>query len=281
VQSKETLSQQGTGLGLTISRQYVDLMGGRLEVNSEVGAGSTFSFEIPVLPGVASQVSIHLEKVTGIVPGQLADDGRPFRLLIVEDAEANRRLLVELLSPLGFDVREAINGETAIEVWKAWQPHLIFMDLRMQPMNGLDATRYIKATPQGQKTAIVMITASAFEEDHDAALAQGCDDFIRKPVRENQIFAALHKHLGVQFVYEPARSGASKVEFPVPSRDQISLLPESWKERMRQAVLEADVTYMQDLIQEIAGSFPDISKALSEMLFHFDYDGIRSLIDAS
>ncbi len=280
-QSKETLSQQGTGLGLTISRQYVDLMGGRLVVESEVGAGSTFSFEIPVMSGAAAEVSTALEKVVEIIPGQLADDGRPFRLLVAEDAEANRRLLAGLLRPYGFEVREAVNGDEAISIWETWQPHLIFMDLRMPLVDGLEATRYIKATPRGQKTIVVMISASAFEEDQDIALARGCDDFIRKPVRESQIFAALRKHLGVQFVYEPAHPGASKLEFPAEAREQISLLPETWKEKMRQAVLEADVIYIQDLIGEIAGRFPVISETLSEMLYHFDYDGIRSLLDAA
>jgi CheY-like chemotaxis protein len=280
MQSKETLSQQGTGLGLTISRQYVDLMGGRLSVESEAGAGSTFSFEIPVLPELAFQTSTSLEKVAGIAPGQLAKDGRPFRLLIAEDVEANRRFLSELLRPLGFDVREAVNGVEAVDVWQTWQPHLIFMDLRMPLVDGLEATRTIKATPQGQNTAIVMITASAFEADHAAALAQGCDDFIRKPVREDQIFAALRKQLGVQFVYEPVIPGATKVGYPAQSLEQISLLPETWKERMRQAVLEADVMSMQDLIQEIAGPFPVVGEALSEKLYHFDYDGIRSLLDS-
>jgi signal transduction histidine kinase/DNA-binding NarL/FixJ family response regulator len=280
IQSRETQSQQGTGLGLTISQQYVGLWGGRLDVRSEVGAGSTFSFEIPVALGVAEDVSHFREKVVGVVPGQRADDGGPFRLLIVEDAEANQHLLAELLHPLGFDVRQAANGEDAVAIWEAWQPHLVFMDLRMPGMNGLEATRHIKATPRGKKTVVVMLTASAFDEDRDAALAQGCDDFIRKPVHEQQIFEALHKYLGVQFVYKPVLPSMSQAEQFVPAGiEPIPSLSDDWKARMRQALLEADIMEIQDLIEEIHHAFPDFCAVLSEMAYRFDYDGIRALID--
>ncbi len=280
IQSKDALLHQGTGLGLTISRQYVDLMGGKLEVESAPEAGSTFRFDIPVVSGVVSQVPTAIENMLGIVPGQLAADGKPFRLLIADDAEASRRLLVELLRPVGFDMREATNGEEALAIWDSWQPHLIFMDLRMSRMDGLDATRVIKSTPRGQNTVIVMITASAFEDDHAVALAQGCDDFIRKPVRETEIFSVLHRYLGVEYVSEHLNSwqAAEGVSSP-QAGDQIALLSDPWKEKMRQAVLEADVAYIQDLIQQISVEFPDAARVLSDLLYRFDYDGIRDLLD--
>jgi CheY-like chemotaxis protein len=216
-----------------------------------------------------------------LVPGQSAGDGSPFRLLIAEDVYANRRFLVKLLTSLGFEVREAANGEETVAVWEEWHPHLIFMDMRMPVLNGLDVTRRIKATPQGKKTIIIMLTASAFEEDRNTALSQGCDDFIHKPVRESQIFESLRKHLGVQFVYEPVPSNASKLkQFISMKPGQTPILPKEWKERMHAAVIEADVSKMQDLIQEIETSFPDFSKALAEMVYHFDYDGIHTLVDS-
>jgi hypothetical protein len=100
-------------------------------------------------------------------------------------------------------------------------------------------------------------------------------------VRGNQIFESLQKHLGVQFVYETIPSDASKLrQFTPVNPLQTSNLPNEWKERMRKALVEADVTKMQGLIQEIETSFPDFSKALTEMVYHFDYDGIRALIDS-
>jgi signal transduction histidine kinase/CheY-like chemotaxis protein len=282
MQSKSgNTSQDGTGLGLAISRQQVELLGSGLEIKSEPGVGSTFSFEISVAPGIENDVLISSNRVIGVVPGQLASDGRPFRLLIAEDENVNRRFLFKLLHSFGFEVREAINGEEAITVWEEWQPHLIFMDMRMPVLNGLDATRRIKAMPQGEKTVIVMLTASAFEQDRNVALSQGCDDFLHKPVRENQIFESLQKHLGVQFVYEPVPSNTSRLkQFTSVNPGQMPNLPNEWKERMHTALIEADVAKMQDLIQEIETSFPDLSKVLAGMVYHFDYDGIHTLIDS-
>ena len=271
--------QDGTGLGLTISRQQVELLGGRLTIESKAGAGSTFSFVIPVTIGAVTQVAASLDRVVGLAPGETAEDGAPFRILIAEDAEPNRRFLVEVLRPCGFEVREALNGEEAVAVWEAWRPHLIFMDLRMPGLNGLEATRRIKATPLGRQTSIIMLTASAFEEDRNAALQQGCDDFIHKPVRESQIFEVLQQQLGVQFVYAPVAPTTSRLERVVPG-GQIPPLSDAWKEGMRQAVREADVVRMQDLIRDIEADYPAFSAGLTEMVYHFDYAGIRALIDA-
>ncbi len=272
------LSQQGSGLGLAIGRQHVELLGGQLKVRSAAGVGSSFSFEIPLLAGTVNEVLPLPEKVTGMAPGQLAEDGGPFRLLIAEDEAVNRRFLVKLLRPFGFDVREAPDGAEALTIWAAWQPHLIFIDLRMPVLDGLEATRRIKATPQGQKTVVIIVTANVFDEDRDAVLAQGCDDFIRKPIRESQIFQALQKHLGIRFIYQPAASHPPKSEQLNPQL--ASALPEDWKESMHQAVLEADVIKMRDLIQEIEVPYPDSSQALTQMVYDFDYAGICALIDA-
>jgi CheY-like chemotaxis protein len=139
---------------------------------------------------------------------------------VVDDNAANRALLVQLFAPLGFAVREAVNGEEAIAIWQAWAPHLIWMDMRMPMMDGYEATRRIKATVQGQATVIVALTASALEEDRRLILSEGCDDYVRKPFREEALFEALQRHLGVAFVYED-EAGATAVlppNSPQPSR---------------------------------------------------------------
>ncbi|MEO1134157.1 MAG: ATP-binding protein, partial [Cyanobacteria bacterium J06639_1] len=154
-------SQQGTGLGLPISDRFVQLMGGALSVSSTLGQGSTFGFSIPVRRAAAEQVAnVPLpssRQVVGLAPGQPR-----YRILVVEDRFENRKLLVGLLQPLGFEVREAENGRAAIAQWEQWQPHLIWMDLRMPEMDGYEATQSIRSRDRGQSTAIIAITASAF-----------------------------------------------------------------------------------------------------------------------
>jgi PAS domain S-box-containing protein len=210
--------QEGTGLGLTISRQFVRLMGGDITASSKLGQGSLFQFDVQV--GLAAAAEFEEtrpgRRVVGLAPDQRAADDRPFRLLVVEDKETNRRLLVKLLESLGFDVQEAVNGQQALEMWEHWQPHLIWMDMRMPVMNGHEATQRIKTTPRGQAAIIIALTATAFEEDREQILLEGCDDFVRKPFRKDDIYDMLVKHLGVRFLYEeepapppPAEPGAS------------------------------------------------------------------------
>jgi signal transduction histidine kinase/DNA-binding response OmpR family regulator len=274
--------QQGTGLGLAISKQQVELLGGRMEVRSELGVGSMFSFDIPVKAGNGDDVSLANTKVVSISSGQQAPDGGPFRLLIVEDVEVNRRFLMHMLRILGFEAREAVNGQQAMEVWEEWRPHLIFLDLRMPVMDGFEVTRRIKSTPRGKETVIVVLTANAFDEDRTAVMSMGGDDFIRKPVREYQIVLALQTHLGVKFDVEEIAPKPSEADVMALSDQGTSdTLSEEWKQSMRQAVMEADVIAMQNLIHEIEIEMPILSQKLAQLVYNFDYDGIGSLIDMS
>ena len=200
------LSGQGTGLGLPISREYVRMMGGDITVESKPGKGSCFRFTIQaetLSPDEIKSIEANSSHrhVVGLEPGSQAPDGGAFRILIVEDMEASRKLLNNLLQPLGFEVRTAANGQEGLEVWESWQPHLIFMDMRMPVIDGSTATREIKsriAQNAADKYRIVALTASAFEEDREDLLRAGCDDFVHKPFRETTIFEVLARHLDVR-----------------------------------------------------------------------------------
>lgn len=192
-------SQEGTGLGLPISRRFVRLMGGDIQVESCLGIGSTFKFMIPLqlAEPLAVQTLEPRKRVIGLEPGQPT-----YRILVVEDKWANRQLLVRLLTPLGFEVREAKNGVEAVACCQTWQPHLIWMDMRMPEMDGYEATRRIKASEYSWSPKILALTANAFEEERLVALAIGCDDFIRKPCQEEVILEKIAEHLGVRYLYD-------------------------------------------------------------------------------
>ena len=266
--------QQGTGLGLSISRQYVELMGGQLEVSSEVGLGSIFCFDLLVQTVEMLDEPQIQEHVVGLEPGQPI-----YRLLIVEDMDANRLLLVKILQPLGFDLRQAVNGQQALEIWQEWQPHLIFMDLRMPVMDGYEAIRCIRAASQGRRTLIIALTASVFDDDRAVIAKLDCDDFIRKPFRQRQIFRVLGRHLGVRFRYAESKPGAPQApeEIAIPQA-LISELPEDWKARLRQATLDGDMTLMVQLLGEIEPAFPEAARLFQLLVYNFEYERIRSLL---
>ena len=192
-------TEAGSGLGLAICKQYVELMGGEIGVAGAPGEGSVFHVEIPVtiLPSEAAPA----EPRRGRVIGPAAGEPRR-RVLIVEDQPENRLLLRRILEPLGFDLREAVNGQEAVALFAEWGPDLVFMDIRMPVMDGLEATRRIKAGDAGSHARIVALTAHALVEERREILAAGCDDFIRKPYRDVEILDALTKHLGARFVHE-------------------------------------------------------------------------------
>jgi len=269
-------SKEGTGLGLPISRQYVQLMGGSFSVKSQIDEGSLFKFTIQaqVANTVATAAEQPSQKVLGLEPNQPAH-----RLLVVEDREVNRRLLVKLLEPLGFEVREAANGQECIAIWKDWAPHLIWMDMRMPVMNGHEATQHIKATTQGQATTIVALTASAFEEDRVMMLSEGCDDFVRKPFREDDIFKVLTKHLGVRFIYAnaPIETAPEEPGSQLTPAD-LSMMSQEWQQALRQAALELDADRILKLTERIPEANAHLAEALQDLAYNFRFDIIMDLI---
>jgi PAS domain S-box-containing protein len=272
-------AQEGTGLGLPISRKFIQLMGGEIRVQSQVDAGTIFKFKINVEKVNQNEVNTYTEKrrVIGLKSGQTQ-----YRILAVDDKPLNRQLLVKLLVPLGFAVKEACNGQEAIEIWQDWNPHFIWMDMRMPVMDGYEATRRIKSTTQGQAIAIVALTASVFEEEKAVVLSAGCDDFVRKPFREVEIFDMMSKHIGVQYLYDNSTFEKTSVRLQKSDskiKDALSALPPIWIKSLQQAILRADLDLIEPIIQKIQQSDPDLANALQDHFDRFEYQSVLALIE--
>jgi two-component system sensor histidine kinase/response regulator len=175
-------------------------------------------------------------------------------------------------------VRAATNGLEAINLWREWQPHLIWMDMRMPVMDGHEATRRIKATPQGQQTIIIALTASAFEDERERVLAEGCDDFVRKPFKPDEIADKLVQHLGVRFIYDSAAGSQAEPQQPPETLD-LAGLPADWVASLRQATMEADADRITALTEQIRGQRPAMAFAITELVSNFQYQAILDAIN--
>jgi PAS domain S-box-containing protein len=271
-------SQEGTGLGLPISRRFVQLMGGDIQVKSELGKGSVFSFEIEanIVDSKEVKTKQNNRSVVALKPGQPY-----YKMLIVDDRDTNRLLLNKLLQPLGFELKEATNGQEAIEIWENWQPHLIFMDMRMPVMDGYSATQHIKETIKGNATAIIAVTASVLEEEKAVILSAGCDDFIRKPFRESTIFETITKHLGVEFIYEDEEENLTQVKSESLTLEMLRGMSTDWINQLYDAALVLDDDIILSLIEEIPPEQNSLAQSLNDLVNECRLDKIVTLIKNS
>jgi len=275
--------QGGTGLGLALSRQFVRLMGGRLAVDSRPGQGSHFYFTLP-LPPAAVRESVAVQSaspITGLEPGQPV-----CRMLIVDDLADNReplRMLLNLLNPHPpvLEFREASNGREAVAAWEAWQPQVVFMDMRMPVMSGEEAAREIKARmrerPTAVRSVVVALTASAFEDQRDQILAGGCDAFARKPFSAAELCGILEQFAGLRFV----RSGAPSPPRPALSPDaviqRLAACSARWRADLQAASELGDFDRITALLEHIRNPDPALYEALAQSAYAYDLDFFAAL----
>jgi PAS domain S-box-containing protein len=251
----------GTGLGLSLTRQYAQIMGGSIGVESVVGKGSVFRVILPagvVDSAQAGQTEKDTARVTGLVPGQ-----RRFRVLVVEDDRENRVLLQELLGRAGFGVRAARNGEEAVEEFRSRQPDFIWMDWRLPVLNGEQATRAIRRLPSGRKVKIAAVTASVLPDERAAIVAAGVDELVCKPFRPEDVFGCMARLLGVRYTYAQT-SVAPSAAFDLHGLEK---LPEALRRELADAIACLDISRVTQAIGRASELDRELGAALA---YHSD-----------
>ncbi|MEA5536551.1 ATP-binding protein [Crocosphaera sp. XPORK-15E] len=282
-QTKSSINTQiGTGLGLYISRQFVELMGGKITVTSELNQGTIFTIELPIKLSQAGAIFPQAieYKVIGLAPNQPL-----YRILVVDDHVASRQFLANLLLSVGLSVQTATNGQEALDLWQKWQPHLIWMDLEMSIMDGCEATKRIKKTAEEHSCYILALTADFSETRRTMALSCGCDDFVGKPFRTKVIWEKMSEYLGLQYIYEPLKmtvdhSGQQEEASSILTAESLKAMPTDWLEQLYQGSLYLNGKQVLSLIEQVSLSHPVLAKSLKELAETYQFARITELIDS-
>lgn len=276
-QTVDTASNTGVGLGLSISYEFARLIGGDLSVYSAgEGQGARFTLTLPLRTPITSSFALPAEPVKRAI--QVRTDQPVYRMLVADDQPAHALLLISLLRRLGFAVQLVTDGDQALVVWRQWQPHMIWLDLRMPQVDGLTVARQIRAIcatePGLLQPVIIVLSAHVLGDTTASVLAAGCDDFLTKPFPEQEVVRLIEQHLHVQFEY------ASAVIYEVPETaiHEQGYHP-AWCQALRQAVQVAHFQRLQELVAMIEAERPDDAQQLRNWIETFDYEALRQWLD--
>jgi signal transduction histidine kinase/DNA-binding response OmpR family regulator len=275
VQAGAEKRSEGAGLGLTISRQIVELMGGSIQVESTPGQGSRFRFEIPVARAEEAEVS----ETTAAERAFTLADGQPeYRVLVVEDQQENWMVLERLLKHAGFQVRVAENGAEGVRIFREWRPQFVWMDLRMPVMNGVEATRLIRASNGGREVKIVAVTASGVAGKRREILAEGLDDYVRKPYRSAEVFECMARHLSCRYQASETTHTAEAHGIGELKAEHLSTLSEELRQELREAIVRLNPERVSAAIARISEVNTSLGLTLKRYAESYAYSRIFDLI---
>ena len=244
---KQHYATEGTGLGLSISQQLVEMMGGELQVESTIGEGSTFWFELEMPEVPESSLKTRLPQ-----PEIIGYRGVQRTVMIVDDNRENRAVLMNMLLPLGFEILEAASGPECLDTAARVKPDIILLDLRMPVMDGFETAQRIRESPEIQDVTMIAISASVFEETRKTSLEAGCNDFLSKPIEEERLLECLHTHLNLEWIYRDAVGGNTPPEAQTsPMFPSVVVLPAAEADILRQLAVCGNITRLLDQLEHI------------------------------
>ena len=268
--------QGGTGLGLTIARQQVGLMGGALEVDSEPGRGSRFSFALPLPP---AETEVGVDEWADWSQVRHLAAGLAVKALVADDVQENRDILQSMLQKIGVEVEVVENGKQALERLDAFAPDIVFLDIRMPVMGGLEAISLLRQMEAEKQPKVVAVSASVLDHERQKFLAAGFDDFIDKPFRFERLCACMATLLGAQFDYEETQeSDAPGVRKIVWNDVELSA---DLHARLQEATEVYSVTEMEEYfaeMEEISAAHQQLAEHLRDLKQRHDMDSILEVL---
>ncbi|MDR3672457.1 MAG: ATP-binding protein [Holophaga sp.] len=278
-QAEAGVNKGGTGLGMAISRKYAQLLGGDLTVASREGEGSTFRFHFRCRRAEGSVLPSRslLREVKGLAPGSLVP-----HLLVVDDIASNRDLIRSLLEPFGFQLSEAANGKECLERLETTHPDLILMDWVMPVMNGLEATRRIRAVEAWRDIPILMLAARALEEIAASPQEAGVDGYLRKPVQVPDLLEEIRKLVpGVCLEYADGPRPPEPVAVPSGRRPKgnAARLPAPLRQELTELVEGGEIDrFMERVGRDVESLDPGLAHRLALLTEQFDYRQILEVL---
>jgi signal transduction histidine kinase/FixJ family two-component response regulator len=264
---QDNYTQQGTGLGLSITKELVSLMGGNIYLKSQVGVGSEFYFSINYEK--ANEEELSKENNTKNIVG-IKNENFTKTILVVDDIKENRDLITLLLNSYGFKTLEATSGKEALDVFGSQKLDLIFMDILMEGMDGLETMQNIRASKNGKDIPIIALSANVFEEDKKEALKNGANDFLAKPVEEKEILLILEKYLHIELEYE-------NKEKRIDVKKELEILPKEFVEKLKEKALLMDNDGIFELLKECELS-NDLKIYIKSLVDEFKYQELINLV---
>jgi CheY-like chemotaxis protein len=265
----------GVGLGLALSRHYAKLMGGGLSVQSTPGRGSLFTFSFKVKAAAGEPRSLP-DDTAGIA--RLANGEHPRRLLVVDDDEANRDMLKELLSLAGFDVRTANAGEDVFLAADAWKPDVVLLDKGMSEMADSVSIQRLKASHTAKPPIVILVSADVLQEPGEEGSPHIADGYIAKPIRPPVLFAELKRLLNITYApgigEDAVVLGESHVE-----TGAVRWLPREVRTQMCDVIDRGDMEELREQIDRCRPAFPQLARQLRYLADRFAYDRMKDLLN--